>query len=520
MPKAPDPVGAVAVEGAAHLRKIQSLLLNAFNTNNRINQYLIDNLPPAVWKAKSAEGKGRTIGAIVAHMHNVRVMWLKAVKAQEVPAQLDRTSVTPGQAVRALESSRHALSVVISRAPTGDGRVKGFRPDVASFLGYLIAHDAHHRGQITMLARQVGHPLPQKVFVFGMGVGFTLTTLSCSSPPQVHPIGKTQAQSSCDQAMRKAALLYNPDSGGNVARRRRELQQSSLEVLRTVGVEADPMLSESFDHADRSSVRQAIASGCDNRDLACGGDGTIHNVAQVLANSAVALAILPMGTANALAHDLGLPLSIVGAAEAALRAVPLRVALGHVTYVDLQGSSDARHFLIVAGVAWTPISSQETAYCHQKRMGMAAYYAKAWDLWFTYPMTRFVAEYLETGSDAPKHADVTELMSIRIRNFGGVLQELAPGASMGRDDMRVVLCRTSSRLSYLAYVTRGLLRQRWRIPGIDLAYSTKVSCGYLSSSAPQEQRKIYIEADGELLGTLPAEIMVVPNALTLLAPAP
>lgn len=317
--------------------------------------------------------------------------------------------------------------------------------------------------------------------------------------------------------MRKAALLYNPDSGGNVARRRRELQ-SSLEVLRNGGVEADLILAESRDHA-QEQVRLAIASGCDTI-FACGGDGTIHNVAQVLANSAVALAILPVGTANALAHDLGLPLGIVGAAEAALRAVPRRVALGHVTYVDLQGASDARYFLIAAGVGVDAHLFYKLHTVTKKRMGMAAYYAKAWNLWFTYPMTRFVAEYVETGSDAPKRADVTELMSIRIRNFGGVLQELAPGASLDRDDMRVVLCRTSSRLSYLAYVTRGLLRQRWRIPGIDLAYSTKVSCGYLSPSAPPEQRKIYIEADGELLGMLPAEITVVPNALTLLAPAP
>ena len=166
MPKAPDPVAAVAVENP-YLREIPVSLLNAFNTNNRINQYLIDNLPPAAWKAKSAEGKGRTIGAIVAHMHNVRVMWLKAAKAEEIPAQLDRASVTPGQAIRALESSRHALSVVISHALSRDGRVRGFRPDVAGFLGYLIAHDAHHRGQITMLARQLGHPLPQKA-MFGM----------------------------------------------------------------------------------------------------------------------------------------------------------------------------------------------------------------------------------------------------------------------------------------------------------------------------------------------------------------
>jgi diacylglycerol kinase family enzyme len=152
-------------------------------------------------------------------------------------------------------------------------------------------------------------------------------------------------------------------------------------------------------------------------------------------------------------------------------------------------------------------------------MGMAAYYAKAWHLWFSYPMPRFVADYLETDSVAPGRAEVTELIAVRIRNFGGVVQELAPGASLDRDDMRLVFCRTASRLAYLAYVTRGLLRLRWSVPGIDLAHSTSVSCDYLPPTATsQQQRKIYVEADGELLGTLPAEITVVPNALTLLAP--
>jgi uncharacterized damage-inducible protein DinB len=100
-------------------------------------------------------------------MHNVRVMWLKAAKSKEIPAQLERATVTPAQAVRGLEGSRRALHVVISSALETNGRIKGFRPDVAGFIGYLIAHDAHHRGQITMLARQVGHPLPQKA-MFGM----------------------------------------------------------------------------------------------------------------------------------------------------------------------------------------------------------------------------------------------------------------------------------------------------------------------------------------------------------------
>jgi uncharacterized damage-inducible protein DinB len=164
--KASKPFDEVAVE-KTYLNRVGVSLLDAFNTNNRINQYLIDNLPAVAWRMKPIDGKGRTIAAIVAHMHNVRVMWLKAARAVEIPAQLERATVTQGQAMRALESSRHALSVVISRALEGDGRVKSFRPDVAGFLGYLIAHDAHHRGQIAMVARQLGHPLPQKA-MFGM----------------------------------------------------------------------------------------------------------------------------------------------------------------------------------------------------------------------------------------------------------------------------------------------------------------------------------------------------------------
>jgi uncharacterized damage-inducible protein DinB len=75
---------------------------------------------------------------------------------------LDRSSVTAAQASKALELSRAALRAVLQSALDGDGRVKGFNPDVAGFFGYLITHDAHHRGQICLLARQMGYALPQK----------------------------------------------------------------------------------------------------------------------------------------------------------------------------------------------------------------------------------------------------------------------------------------------------------------------------------------------------------------------
>lgn len=153
--------------GEPYSTQLPLALLKALDTNHRISVYLIENLPAEAWNAKLPNGRGRTVAAIVAHMHNVRVMWLKAAKAEDIPEQLDRATVTPAQATRALESSRAALHTLCRRALETDGRIKGFRPDVAGFVGYLIAHDAHHRGQIAMLARQLGHPLPQKA-MFGM----------------------------------------------------------------------------------------------------------------------------------------------------------------------------------------------------------------------------------------------------------------------------------------------------------------------------------------------------------------
>jgi len=67
--------------------RLPGALLSAFDTNNRINQYLVENLPAEAWNAKPPDGKGRTVAAIVAHMHNVRVMWLKAAKADQIPEQ-------------------------------------------------------------------------------------------------------------------------------------------------------------------------------------------------------------------------------------------------------------------------------------------------------------------------------------------------------------------------------------------------------------------------------------------------
>ena len=104
---------------------------------------------------------------------------------------------------------------------------------------------------------------------------------------------------------------------------------------------------------------------------------------------------------------------------------------------------------------------------------------------------------------------------MRIRNFGGVLRELAPGASLDRQDLRLVLFRTQSRISYLRYIIRGMVGARWQVEGIELADAERVACRLLPESTVS---RIFVEADGELLGTLPAEISIVPDAVNLLVP--
>src|ERR1700756_2771864 len=289
----------------------------------------------------------------------------------------------------------------------------------------------------------------------------------------------TQVQSCFTNGMRKAALLYNPESGGS-RKRRRELE-SALEILRGGGVEANLFPTDLREHAG-DEARRAMAAGCDTI-FACGGGGTIHNMIQGMAHSPVALGVLPMGTANALAHDLGLPMSVPAAAKAVLDGTTRRIALGRATCLGLSGDPTTCYFTVAAGGGVDAHLFYKLHSGVKQRLGMAAYYAKAWHMWFSYPMTKFRLQYTETGSSVPKAAEVTELLAVRIRNFGGVVQHLAPGASLDRDDIRLVFCQTGSRLAYLAYVTGSMLRRAWRIPGIDLAYSTRATCDYAAQPA-------------------------------------
>jgi uncharacterized damage-inducible protein DinB len=139
-----------------------------FAANDRMNQMLIEHLDPSVWRAKPP-GKARPIAAIFTHMHNVRCKWVRLTAPHlKVPRQLSRSMCTPRQARAGLAESAVRCEEMLAEALGGEGRVKKFRRDGwgrpwpvgVEMLCDMISHEAHHRGQVCMLAHQLGFPLP------------------------------------------------------------------------------------------------------------------------------------------------------------------------------------------------------------------------------------------------------------------------------------------------------------------------------------------------------------------------
>lgn len=309
--------------------------------------------------------------------------------------------------------------------------------------------------------------------------------------------------------MRKATILFNPNSG----RRGREGELNrAVGVLQSAGVHADLTVCHSSEEAT-VHARYAVAAGSDTV-VACGGDGTIHDVIQSLADTPVALAILPFGTANALAHDLRVPLRPETAARALLRGQVRRIPLGRVDYHDFNGKPCSRFFTVAAGIGVDAHLFYKLNRDLKKQAGMAAYYLKAWNLWATHRMRKFEVQYTN-GTGFKNQATLTELLAVRIRFFGNILRELVPGASLDHPHLRAVMCRTDSRNAYLRYVAGALLGRHRTIDGIDVVSASEITC-----ELPQDSDRVYIEADGELLGRLPARMTMQADALSLVVPNP
>ncbi len=146
-------------------------LVAAWHTSHRVTVYLIENLPPDLWPRSLPGNPRRTVRMIAAHIHNARCMWIKMLGARHgipVPSTVDRRLVRPPELLRALSRSSTGITRLIRLGAARGGAVpraawQNFPTDLPHFLSYFVAHEAHHRGQLVMLARQLGHRLPSSV---------------------------------------------------------------------------------------------------------------------------------------------------------------------------------------------------------------------------------------------------------------------------------------------------------------------------------------------------------------------
>ena len=247
-------------------------------------------------------------------------------------------------------------------------------------------------------------------------------------------------------------------------------------------------------------AREHIGRGAD-LVIVAGGDGTINEAAEGMLHSGVPLAILPGGTANVLANEMRLGSKLLHVAARLEECRPRRVSVGHLT---CDGGRVSRHFLLMAGIGFDAYIVHHLDGQLKSRVGKLAYWVAGCSL-FGHRLAEFQAE---TGG---RKRPCSFALVSKVRNYGGDFK-IARSVSLFDDRFEVVLFEGQPFARYVKYFTGTLLN---RLSGMKGVTVLRTDCVTLSGP---EDRRVYVQIDGECAGCLPAEIRIVPDALTLLAP--
>ena len=247
-------------------------------------------------------------------------------------------------------------------------------------------------------------------------------------------------------------------------------------------------------------AREQIERGAD-LILVAGGDGTLNEVAEGMAHSQVPLGVLPAGTANVLAMEMKLGADFLGAARRLAECRPQRISIGQVIS---EGGTVTRHFLLMAGIGLDAQIVYQVSAPLKARIGKLAYWFAGWSM-----LGRRLPEF-SIEADGVTHRCSFALIS-KVRNYGGDF-EIARHVSLFDDHFELVLFEGRSTLRYVKYFA-GLVANRVEgMRGIVVLRARRVS-----APKPVDER-VFLQMDGEFGGRLPAEIRIVPDALTLLVP--
>ncbi len=311
--------------------------------------------------------------------------------------------------------------------------------------------------------------------------------------------------------MRRVALVDNPASGLSSPRRSGTVR-IALDALQAAGIDVEHL---TIDGPGSGSVlaREAIARGCD-AVIVCGGDGTVHEVMQCLVGTPVALGVVPMGTANALASDLGLVKSPAKAIQALLSARRVQVPVGRIVFHTLEGIERRRYFTVAAGVGADALLMARMDPVLKRRLGYLLYVIEAVRIWASHPFPLFQIRVGAEGNGKPRVEEASQLLAVRVHSFGGMLGTLAPCATLRSEKLCLLAFKTRSRYRYLRFLLAVLSKRHTFSRYVELIEADAVEC----VPPADADTRIYVEADGEVLGQLPARIEVASETLTLLIP--
>lgn len=295
---------------------------------------------------------------------------------------------------------------------------------------------------------------------------------------------------------RKAILISNPKTGRYASRRWRPIEKVASQ-LKSAGIEVELKLTAGPGDATKLAVRAARNGSSDV--IVAGGDGTINEAIQGLAGTKARLAIIPRGTANVLARELGLPLdeeqAVAVAAQGKSRRIYLGLAIDETTH-------ERRHFVLMAGIGLDASVVQRVQPSLKKRIGKGAFWISGLShlaKWNPKPFTLEIEgkNYTATFAAIGKAA-----------RYGGDLS-ITPGARLDLPEFEICIIETSSRLHYLHLLSYAL---RAGMP------ADKRGVRFVRAASVRAKGDAQVQVDGELIGQLPMRFEIAPESLEVIVP--
>lgn len=306
--------------------------------------------------------------------------------------------------------------------------------------------------------------------------------------------------------IKDALLIYNPTSGRRRHRRFAEIEQA-VRLLKDAGITTE--LAPTTGRNTGISIAQQAVQQRRGMVIACGGDGTINEIVNGLAGGQVPMALLPAGTANILAKELGIPWDIPHASRLIPDGVVRRIALGVAVPGRGHGSAElpreGRYFLSVAGAGPDGAMVHAVDEGLKTRAGVLAYWAEG-----VRQLVRYGFPEIRIYSNGQERR-ATLVVVGRTVNYGGPFK-ITTDASLFEDSFEILTNAARSRFRYLACLPALWLGKLRSMDGIEAWKATEAIC------EPDGESAVYAQVDGEPIGTLPVIFRVVPDAISLVIP--